>query len=364
MSAIEQAISESLESSPMDHEPPVPAQAGRHADAFPNRKKSTQMHMYRILQEPIYGKVSNQVLKDFNKSSIEAIESKYRLTPKLLQEFNKNQDMLAAFRFNPRINDGNDDAQLGAMGGRLQPGDLARHRAAILIQKYTRGYLVRRSADGFRSLLFFLRLVEKAEAASRDLAMKSLVRAIRMAHQGIKEQKQALLNGYITYCAVKIQQTWRGHYERRYLVPFRVRLAGPAGHQKFNAMIDGWRVRRIMVLKEVKSKAQLIRDHDGARQLDQFSEEELTESRKNSVKKFIGFLDSMQSNGQWIILLHSHFSPSADKVYKIPQTKEEEERMLANMSSPKRLDASRRGKQSRLRPTQVAAGTRADREKR
>ena len=104
MSAIEQAISESLDSSILDNERPLPTHARRgNADLDVPSPSKAPRHMYRILQEPIYGKVSNQVLKDFNKSSIEAIESKYRLTPKLLEEFNKNQQMLAAFRFNPKI---------------------------------------------------------------------------------------------------------------------------------------------------------------------------------------------------------------------------------------------------------------------
>lgn len=76
-----------------------------------------------------------------------------------------------------------------------------------------------------------------------------------------------------------------------------MKLGGTFGFRRLNALINGWRVRRIMDLKEVKSRAQLIRDHDGARQLGQFSEEELAESRRNSVKKFIHFFETMQANG-------------------------------------------------------------------
>lgn len=114
-----------------------------------------------------------------------------------------------------------------------------------------------------------------------------------MAHQGLKEKKQALLNGYITYCAVKIQQTWRGYYDRRYMVPFMQQLGGPKGYHKLNAVIVAWRVRRIMALRDVKGRAQLIIDHDGARQLTDLSEAELRESRRNLVKKFISYIASM-----------------------------------------------------------------------
>lgn len=186
-----------------------------------------------------------------------------------------------------------------------------------------RGYLVRRDARSLRSWLLFRRLTEKAEERSRELVVGQLIRALRLAHQGNKEQKQTLLNGYITYCAVRIQKAWRGHYDRKFLLPFITKIGGAAGLQRLEASIDGWRVRRIMNLKEVKGRAQLIKDHEGARQLGQFTDEELAESRRNSVKKFIGLVDSMQINGQWIILLRSHFVPRSSS-YKIPRNSEEE----------------------------------------
>jgi len=132
------------------------------------------------------------------------------------------------------------------------------------------------------------------------------VRALRLAHQGLKERKQALLNGYITYCAVKVQQTWRGYYDRHYMVPFREKIGGTVGYRKINALIAGWRVRRIMKLREVKGRIQLILDHDGASQTTELSLEELRESRKNSVRKFVSFIAAMQIDGQWLILLKSH----------------------------------------------------------
>lgn len=109
------------------------------------------------------------------------------------------------------------------------------------------------------------------------------------------------------------------------MVPFREKLGGTAGFRRLNALVYGWRVRRIMALRDVKGRAQLIRDHEGARQLAEFSEEELAESRRNSVKKFISFLEAMQTNGQWIILLRSHLVPRASKGYKVPRSEEEEQ---------------------------------------
>jgi hypothetical protein len=112
-----------------------------------------------------------------------------------------------------------------------------------------------------------------------------------------------------------------------------------------------------MSLKEVKSRAQLINDHVSAQKSGQFGEEELVESRRNSVKKFMSFIESMQTNGQWVILLRSHFVPRATS-YKVPQSQEEEDKMIGRLSQQKRFgETGRRGKQSRLRPTQVAPVT-------
>lgn len=80
-----------------------------------------------------------------------------------------------------------------------------RHRAAITIQSQIRGYLIRRNAPQIRSRVLFNRLIDKADQASHRLVTQKLIRAIRLAHYNLKEQKQKLLNNYITYCAIKIQ---------------------------------------------------------------------------------------------------------------------------------------------------------------
>ena len=51
------------------------------------------------------------------------------------------------------------------------PVDAARHRAAILIQRRVRGYLVRKDARGLRCWLLFRRLTEKADEVSREHAV-------------------------------------------------------------------------------------------------------------------------------------------------------------------------------------------------
>ena len=205
MSAIEQAISESFNSSFLDNERPLPAQARRRADENLDAGSHAKApkHIFRILQEPIYGKVSNQVLRDFNSGSLGALENKYRLSQKNVGA-SVSREMLTAFRQAPGLQEMREEARVSAFEDLSWPGDAARHRAATLIQRRVRGYLVRRDAQGLRCWLLFRRLTEKAETRSRDAAVSQLVRALRLAHQGVKEQKQALLNGYITYCAVRI----------------------------------------------------------------------------------------------------------------------------------------------------------------
>lgn len=99
MSAIEQAISESFNSSYLENERPLPAQARRRVndDLDGLGQPKPPKHIFRILQEPIYGKVSNQVLKDFNSGNLDVLESKYRLSQKNI-EANVRGDMLSAFK--------------------------------------------------------------------------------------------------------------------------------------------------------------------------------------------------------------------------------------------------------------------------
>jgi hypothetical protein len=91
-----------------------------------------------------------------------------------------------------------------------------------------------------------------------------------------------MLNNYINYCAVKIQKVFRGYIVRKLEIPFR-KILGQEGLERLQAVLIGWRVRRIMRLKETKSKIRTIRDHDD---LD-LNDMDLRISRSNQCEKLV-----------------------------------------------------------------------------
>lgn len=111
-----------------------------------------------------------------------------------------------------------------------------------------------------------------------------------------------MLNGYITYCAVKIQKVWKGHQARAQTIPFRRALKG----QRLNmleATFIGWRTRQILNLKESKDRARLVTDHDKQEVKDLFKPDELKMSRQKAAHRFVGFVQTLENdqNGQWIM---------------------------------------------------------------
>ena len=116
--------------------------------------------------------------------------------------------------------------------------------------------MVRR--NGVLKEIKFKRLARKA---GTTLFAKNLVYSLRLSHQMAKEKRQSMLNGYITYCAMKIQRNYRGYYARRYVTPFR-RALGKSRMKKLHAVMSGWKTRQILKMKDVRNKAILVKDHD------------------------------------------------------------------------------------------------------
>ena len=75
------------------------------------------------------------------------------------------------------------------------------HYCATMIQKFIRGYLSRKAKANIIYLLKFFRFVNRLTAKR---TVNEMSKALRQSHQMIKSRKQAILNGYITYCAIKI----------------------------------------------------------------------------------------------------------------------------------------------------------------
>lgn len=128
------------------------------------------------------------MLRDFNKGSIEDLETKYRLSQKNFGA-SVSKEMLAAFRYDPGRFGAPQNQNENPFEDLQWPGEAARHKAAALIQSRVRGFLVRRDTGGLKSRLLFRRLTTKADALSRDMVVRTLVRALRLAHQGLKERK-------------------------------------------------------------------------------------------------------------------------------------------------------------------------------
>jgi hypothetical protein len=135
--------------------------------------------------------------------------------------------------------------------------------------------------------IYLEKFLEIAQKIDIKLQVHYLVNSLKFTHQTIKDRKSTMLNNYINYCAVKIQKVFRGFIVRKLQVPLRVNL-GHKGLEKLQAVMIGWRVRRIMRLKEAKTKIRDVFDHDN---LD-LNDMDLEISRRNTCAKFIQFVNT------------------------------------------------------------------------
>ena len=114
-----------------------------------------------------------------------------------------------------------------------------------------------------KALKTLLRLADQADGIVRRDIVSELSWCLNVAHEAARERRVAMLNSYITYCALRIQANWRGFYTRNYWAPFLVRMGGlKRACRKFSSPINGWRTRQIMRLPEVQKRACSILDHD------------------------------------------------------------------------------------------------------
>jgi len=84
--------------------------------------------------------------------------------------------------------------------------------------------------------------------------VRSLVFAMKHAYVHVKNTKQRYLKKYIFHSATKIQSLIRGFLDRRIKLPMLRKLGDNA--RKLRGLALGWKVRRIMKLKEVKNRIQ------------------------------------------------------------------------------------------------------------
>ena len=189
-----------------------------------------------------------------------------------------------------------------------------------------------------RALENFLVLAGKAAIQVRRSDVTELSWCLTAAHEAARERRLAMLNSYITYCALLIQRNWRGFYERNYWAPFIVRMGGiKRARRIFSGPINGWRVRSIMRLAEVQKRSETIRDHDRElrRALTESDRIDLEHSRKAMVLNFIHMIKTLQRDGQWTMLKLNHLTID-DHGYQVPRTKQEEQIALENIMREKK----------------------------
>jgi len=138
---------------------------------------------------------------------------------------------------------------------------------------------------------------------------KEVVTAIKESFISLKSRKNVLLKTYINHCATKIQKVFKGHYARKVTVPTKAAFRGL--EEVANAVVNGWRVRRIMKTKEIKGMIDQIKEFIRAQDelLNDFSpnkkkddlEVGLRASRYNTTLKLVGLVHKMEENGLWLV---------------------------------------------------------------
>ena len=104
------------------------------------------------------------------------------------------------------------------------------------------------------------------------------------------------MNGYINYCAIKIQKVFRGHQLRKKVVDNQKvkRKLGFKNMKKLEGVALGFIVRKIMKLKEAKNRIQFVRDHDQRQFRETFEDRVLMlDSRKTACRQLIHFVRSL-----------------------------------------------------------------------
>lgn len=103
-----------------------------------------------------------------------------------------------------------------------------------------------------------------AKNYQRRVAVKDISRALRDSFVNVKRLRQRALEEYVSKAATKIQKVWRGWFLRTRVKPIAVRRAfytlSLRGRReillkKVRAVVQGWRVRKIMRTKEIANLA-------------------------------------------------------------------------------------------------------------
>ena len=101
--------------------------------------------------------------------------------------------------------------------------------------------------------------------------------------------------------------------------------------RKLEAAMVAWKTRRILGMKEVKSKAMLVKDHDKDNVKQSTDVVELKQSRRKAYKDFKNFFDTISKQDNWLMLNRERAPPKVKQNFK-----------------------ASRGSQSHLRPANIS----------
>jgi len=158
--------------------------------------------------------------------------------------------------------------------------------AATLLQRRLRGMIVRRRLDRDTKAYKFFTRVQKA------VQVRDLVVGLKNAFLFIKDRKQRFLKKYIFWAATRIQSLFRGYQARKTKIPIRRSMRGSI--KVLEAAALGWKVRRIMKLKEVKNRVQQIKEFEMAR-VDTMREATLT-AELGEKQKLLGLVSGLEQS--------------------------------------------------------------------
>lgn len=187
--------------------------------------------------------------------------------------------------------------------------------AAVQVQKYLKGFIIRKRFSSFVKLYFLFKRFQK-----RSL-VKEVSSTLRECFMQVKQIRKAMLEVFVNGKATLIQKVFRGWYLRQRVKPLEVRKAffmrysrrsgGVSLLDKMRGLIQGWRVRRIMKTKEVANHIKQVKDYQAAyfdiRQSMQANEHQskqlqksLLQSRTTTIVKMLEIIHKIQHNGIWL----------------------------------------------------------------
>ena len=134
----------------------------------------------------------------------------------------------------------------------MPPTQFTMNHAALTVQKYLKGYIIRKRFSSFAKLFFLFKRYE------RRVLAHDVSRGLRECFIHVKSMRKHMLEVYVNRCATAIQKVFRGWYVRERIRPLLIQKALNSSARRdsrvitrLRALIQGWRVRKIMKTKEI-----------------------------------------------------------------------------------------------------------------